>query len=80
MLYINKYIYIYIRNLKQELNHGFVLKNFHRTIKSNQNAWVWSYIDMNTGLKKKQKMVLKKTFLSWWIMQFLGKNGKCEKT
>ena len=40
MLYINKYIYIYIRNLKQELNHGFVLKNFHRTIKSNQNAWV----------------------------------------
>ena len=60
MLYINKYIYIYIRNLKQELNHGFVLKNFHRTIKSNQNAWVWSYIDMNTGLKKSKKWFWKK--------------------
>ena len=29
---------IHIRNLKQALNHGLVLKNFHRVIKFYQNA------------------------------------------
>ena len=29
---------IYIRNLKEALNHGLVLKNFHRFIKFNQNV------------------------------------------
>ena len=53
-----------IRNLKQALNQGFVLKKVHRIIKLNQKAWLKSYIDMNTDLGIKQKMVLKKTFLS----------------
>ena len=51
-----------IRNLKQALNPGFVLKKVHRIIKLNQKAWLKSYIDMNTDLGIKQKMVLKKTF------------------
>ena len=51
-----------IRNLKQALNQGFVLKKVHRIIKLNQKAWLKSYIDMNTDLGIKQKMVLKKTF------------------
>ena len=31
---------IYIKNLKQALNHRLVLKKFHRAIKFNQNAWL----------------------------------------
>ena len=51
-------------NLKQALNYRLVLRKFHRLIKFNQNAWLKPYIDMNTDLKKKAKMILKKTFLS----------------
>ena len=40
---------IHIRNLKQTLNHGLVLKKVHRVIKFNQNAW------LNTDLRKKTK-------------------------
>ena len=47
-----------IRNLKQALSQGFVLKKVHRIIKLNQKAWLKSYIDMNTDLGIKQKMVL----------------------
>ena len=53
---------IHIRNLKQALNHGLVLKKFHRVIKFNQNAWLKPYIDMNKDLEKKQKMVLRNIF------------------
>ena len=31
---------IHIRNLKQALNHGLALKEVHRMIKFNQNAWL----------------------------------------
>ena len=55
---------IHIRNLKQALNHGLVLQKVHRVIKFNQNVWLKPYIDMNTDLIKKQKMILKKIFLS----------------
>ena len=54
---------IHIRNLKQGLNHELVLKNVYKGIKFNQNTWLKSYIDMNADLrKKKQKMILEKTF------------------
>ena len=46
---------IHIRNLKQALNHGLVLKKVHRVIKFNQNAWLKPHIDMNTDLRKKAK-------------------------
>ena len=35
----NEYV-IHIRNLKQALDHGLVLKKVHRVIKFNQNAWL----------------------------------------
>ena len=54
---------IHIRNLKQALNHGLVLKKVHRVIKFNLNAWLNPYIDMNTGLRKKAKNDFEKDFL-----------------
>ena len=53
-----KYV-IHIRVLKQALNYGLVLKDVHRVIRFNQEAWLKSYIDMDT-----QKMNLKKISLS----------------
>ena len=50
--------FINIRNLKQALNHRLVLKKVHRVIKFNQNS-------EHIRSKKKQKMNLKKIFLSW---------------
>ena len=35
-----KYL-IDIRNLKQALNHGLVLKKVHRVVKFNQKAWIY---------------------------------------
>ena len=46
---------IHIRNLKQALNHGLVLRKVHREIKFNQNTLLKPYIDMKEDLKKKAK-------------------------
>ena len=35
--------FLHIRNLKQALNHELVLKDVHRVLKFNQNAWLKSY-------------------------------------
>ena len=43
---------IHIKNLKQALNHGVVLKKVHRVIKFDRNAWLKPYIDLNSKLKK----------------------------
>ena len=53
---------IHISNLKQTLSHRFVLKDVYRVIKSNQNAWLKPYIDMNTDLRKKAKNGFEKDF------------------
>ena len=42
-------------NLKHAINHGLVLKESHRLIKSNQNAWLKLYIDINTYKRKGKK-------------------------
>ena len=51
---------IQIRNLKQALNHGLVLRIVHRVIKFNQEAWLESYVDMNTKLRKNTQNNFKK--------------------
>ena len=66
---------IHIRNLKQRLNHGLILKKVHKVIKFNQKAWRKPYIDMNAKLRQKAKnnfdKDLKLISTNWWIMQFL---------
>ena len=61
----NKKKYIaHINTLKRALNHGLKLKNIHRVIEFNQEAWLKPYIDMNTELRKVAKMILRKIFLN----------------
>ena len=54
-----------IRNLKQTLNHELVLKKLNRVIKCKEKAWLKSYIDMNTDLRRKGKNDFEKDFLSF---------------
>ena len=41
---------IHIKNLKETLNHGLVLKKVHSETKFNENSRLKPYIDMNTTL------------------------------
>ena len=49
-LYDKKDFVVHITSLKQALNHELILKKFHRVIQFNQEAWLKTYIDMNTEL------------------------------
>ena len=53
---------IYVRNLKQALNHGLILKKVHRVLKFNQKACLKRCIDMNTKLRRKAKNNFEKGF------------------
>ena len=64
---------IHIRNLKQALNHGLVLKKVPRVIKFSQNAWLKQYIDMNTDLRKKAKNDFENCFFKVMINTVFGK-------
>ena len=46
---------VHIRALTQALNHGLILKKVHKVIKFNQEAWLKSYINMNTKLRTDAK-------------------------
>ena len=55
---------IHIRHLNQALNHGLSLKKVHRVIKIDQKAWLKPYIDTNTKLRQKAKIILRKILSS----------------
>ena len=64
---------IHIRNLKQALNHGSILKKVHRVIKFNQKAWLKPYIDMSSKLKQKAKNNLERDFCKLMNNAVFGK-------
>ena len=68
----NEYV-IYIRNLKQALNHGLLLKRDHRVIKFNQNAWLKPDIDMNIDLRKIAQNDFEKYFFKLMNTAVFGK-------
>ena len=68
----NEYV-IQIRNLKQVLNHGVILKKVHSVIKLNQSVWLKLYIDMNTELRQKAKNNFDKEFLKVMSNAVFGK-------
>ena len=59
--YKEEYV-IHIRNLKQALSHGLVLKKVDRVIRFNQKGWLELYIDMYTELRKSAKNYFEKYF------------------
>ena len=62
-----------IRNVKQALKHGLVLKKVHSVIKFNQKAWLKPYNDMNTKLRRKAKYDSEKDLLKFMNNLFFDK-------
>ena len=58
-----KYV-IHYKNLIQCLREGIKLKKIHRGIKFIESEWMKPYIEMNTNLRTKQKITLRKIFIS----------------
>ena len=67
-----KYV-VHISSLKQELNHGLVLKEVHRVISFRQGAWLKKYIDKNTELRKNAKNAFEKDFFKLMNNSVFGK-------
>ena len=54
---------IQITTLKQALEHGLILKKFHRAISYHHSKWLKPYIDLNTKLRTNAKNVFQNGFL-----------------
>ena len=54
-LHYKKKHVVHIKSLKQALNNGLKLKRVHRIIEFSQKAWLKSYININTELRKLAK-------------------------
>ena len=72
-LYNKKKYVVHINSLKQALNHGLKLKNIHRIIEFNQEAWLKPYINMNTELRKLAKNDFEKDLFKYMNNSVFGK-------
>ena len=61
----------HIKNLKQALNHEFVLKKVHKTIKFKQKTWLKSYIIWYIYYKYEQRST-KKGKISYFEKDFFS--------
>ena len=75
---IKSYV-IYIRNLKQALNHELILKKVHRVIQFNQEAWLKPYTDINTKFRKQPKNDFEKDFFKLMDNSVFGKTMEIVK-
>ena len=65
---------VHIRNLKQALKHGLVLKKVHRAIiYFNNDEWLKPYIELNTELRKKAKNEFEKDIFKLMNDSVFGK-------
>ena len=64
---------IYIKRLKQALNHGLVLTKAHRVIQFNKKDWLKPYIDVNTELTQKAKNNFEEDFFKLMNIAVLEK-------
>ena len=72
-LYDKSEYVIHIRNLKQALNQGLILKLVHRVIRFNQKDWLKTYIVMNNELRREAKKEFEKDFLKSMNNAVFGK-------
>ena len=68
----NNYV-AHIRSLKQALDHGLILKTFHKVIQFHQEALLKEYTDMNTELRKQAKHDFEKDFFKLMSNSVFGK-------
>ena len=71
--FYDKKNFVYIRSLKQALNHGLILKKVHRVIHFNQEAWLEPYISKNTDLRKRVKNNFERDFFKLINTSVYGK-------
>ena len=64
---------VHINVLKQVLDHGLKLRNVHRVIEFEQEAWLKEYIDVNTELRKKATNDFEKDFFKLMNNAVFGK-------
>ena len=60
-MYGKKNYVIHRKALKQALDYKLILERVRSVIKFNQEAWFKPFIDMNTELRRKIKIILRRT-------------------